>query len=253
MKNLIRLAAVVTVATAACAHAQSALTNDMVAKLVASGMPESAVIGIIQSQPSSYATGPKDLAVLQQSGVSPNEIAAMLQRGSSDNTANQSSQSPAGSSAGLALRDGTPVRLRLTRTLSSGQATVGDKIDFDVLDDVRVGGTVVVPRGTKAIGSITQAEPKKRMGRAGKLNFMLEQVRLSDDTKVTLRATRETSGGGHVGAMTAGIVAASIFIWPAAPLFLMMHGKDAVIPEGTEITAYVDGDVQLNPVVASLK
>jgi len=34
--------------------------------------------------------------------------------------------------------------------------------------------------------------------------------------------------------------------FPAAPFFLFMHGKDISIPEGTEITAYVSGDVKLD-------
>lgn len=33
---------------------------------------------------------------------------------------------------------------------------------------------------------------------------------------------------------------------PAAPFFLFMHGKDISIPKGTEITAYVNGDMKLD-------
>src|SRR5438094_137690 len=53
-------------------------------------------------------------------------------------------------------------------------------------------------------------------------------------------------GGRHTGAMTGGIVATGIVFFPAAPFFLFMHGKDITIPKGTEITAYVNGDMQLN-------
>jgi hypothetical protein len=233
------------IAVSTTAWAQSALNNEMIVKLAASGMPEPTIVGIIQSQPGAYATAPKDLAALQQAGLSPNEITAMLQRGFAVSGSNGISADTDLHPAAVALRDGTPIRLRLTRTLSSSDVTVGEKIDFDVLDDVRVGNRIVVSRGTKAIGAITLAEPKKRMGRAGKLNFMLEQMRLADNTRVTLRADRQTSGQGHVGAMATGMVVTALFVPIAAPLFLMMHGKDAVIPEGTEITAYVDGDVQL--------
>ncbi len=45
--------------------------------------------------------------------------------------------------------------------------------------------------------------------------------------------------------MTAGIVATSLIVWPAAPFFLFMHGKDITIPKGTEITAYVNGNMEL--------
>jgi len=54
-------------------------------------------------------------------------------------------------------------------------------------------------------------------------------------------------GGGHQGAITGAIVATSIVFFPAAPLFLLVHGKDITIPKGTEITAYINGDIPLDP------
>jgi hypothetical protein len=43
------------------------------------------------------------------------------------------------------------------------------------------------------------------------------------------------------------MVATSVVFFPAAPLFLFMHGKDITIPQGTEITAYINGDTALDP------
>lgn len=54
-------------------------------------------------------------------------------------------------------------------------------------------------------------------------------------------------GGGHQGAITGAVVATSIVFFPAAPLFLLVHGKDITIPKGTEITAYINGDIPLDP------
>jgi hypothetical protein len=45
--------------------------------------------------------------------------------------------------------------------------------------------------------------------------------------------------------MTAGIVVTALVVWPAAPFFLLMHGKDFTIPKNTEITAYINGDMTL--------
>ena len=47
--------------------------------------------------------------------------------------------------------------------------------------------------------------------------------------------------------MTGAIVATSIVFFPAAPAFLFMKGKDITIPKGTEITAYINGEVGLDP------
>jgi hypothetical protein len=146
------------------------------------------------------------------------------------------------------LDDGTPIKLRLDRTLSSADAKTGDNIDFEVLEEVKINDVVVIPKGNIAIGTVTAAEHKKRMARGGKLDIEIDYVKLADGEKAAIRAVKETKGGGHTGAMTGAIVATSLVVWPAAPFFLFMHGKDTTIPKGTEIAAYVNGNMPLDPV-----
>ena len=136
--------------------------------------------------------------------------------------------------------------MRLSRTISSSDAQVNDKVDFDVLEEVKVGDILVIPKGSVAWGTVTEAQPKRRVARGGKLDINIDAVRLADSEKAALRAVKEVKGGGHTGAMTAGIVAAGLIVWPAAPFFLFMHGKDVTIPQGTEITAYINGDCNLD-------
>ena len=119
-------------------------------------------------------------------------------------------------------------------------------MDFEVLEDVKVGDINIIPKGSVAWGTVTEAQAKRRMARGGKLDINIDDVRLVDGEKAALRAVKEVKGGGHTGAMTAGIVATSLVILPAAPFFLFMHGKDITIPQGTEITAYINGDFNLD-------
>src|SRR5713101_57288 len=145
------------------------------------------------------------------------------------------------------LEDGTPIKLRLTRNLSSADATTGDRVDFEVLEDIKVKDVIVVPRGGLALATVTEAQHKRRMARGGKLDVNIDDVRLVDGEKAPLRAVKEVKGGGHTGAMTGAMIGTAIVFFPAAPLFLFMHGKDITIPKGTEITAYVNGDIPLDP------
>ena len=146
------------------------------------------------------------------------------------------------------LEDGTPIKLRLTRNLSSADATTGDRVDFEVLEDIKVKDVIVVPRGGLALATVTEAQHKRRMARGGKLNVNIDDVRLIDGEKAPLRAVKEVKGGGHTGAMTGAMIGTAIVFFPAAPLFLFMHGKDITIPKGTEVTAYINGDIPLDPV-----
>ncbi len=144
------------------------------------------------------------------------------------------------------LEDGTPIHLVLSENLSSASAVTGQTVAFEVVDDVVVDNLLVIPRGSTAWATVTEAQHKRHLGRGGKLDLNIDKVRLADGEKALLRAVKDTQGGGHTGAMTGAMVATSLVVWPAAPLFLLMHGKDVTIPKGTDITAFTQGDVRLN-------
>jgi hypothetical protein len=158
----------------------------------------------------------------------------------------QSPQTDFTSKKGFVLEDQTPVRLRLNRTVSSADAHVGDTVDFETLDDITVNGTLVIPKGGLAFATVTEAQAKRRMARGGKLDINIDYVKLVSGDRAALRAVKDGKGGGHTGAMVGGMVATSLVFFPAAPFFLFMHGKDISIPKGTEITAYVNGDVKMD-------
>jgi hypothetical protein len=150
------------------------------------------------------------------------------------------------SAKGFVLEDGIPVKLRLNRNVSSADAQVGEGVDFEVLEEVSINGVLVIPKGGLARGTVTEAQAKRRMARGGKLDMNVDNVRLVDGEKAALRAVKQAKGGGHTGAMTAGIVVTGLLVWPAAPFFLFMHGKDITVPKGAEITAYINGDMKLD-------
>lgn len=177
------------------------------------------------------------LLVFQASPV----FAAASQQASTDNPG----QGAAASVKQPLLEDGTPVKLRISQTVSSADAHVGDRVEFEILEEVTVANTVIIPKGGIAWGTVTKAQPKRRLGRGGKLEIVMDSVRLADGEKAALRATKGVEGGGHTGAMTAGIVATGLLIWPAAPFFLFMHGKDITIPKGTEVPTFINGNFPL--------
>lgn len=230
--------------------AQPALDNETVLKLFKAGLSEEVILGMVNNQPGKYSMSADDVIALKSAGVSDKVIAAMVNKNSgatpiADVKPNTGASLLPAVVPDLILHDATPVRLRLSRNLSSADAKVGDNVDFEVLDDVKVDDVMVIPRGATAIATITKAEHKKRMARGGKLDVNIDYVRVANE-KIALRAVKETSGGGHTGAMTGGMVATAIVFFPAAPFFLFMHGKDTTIPKGTEITAYVNGEIKLD-------
>jgi hypothetical protein len=144
------------------------------------------------------------------------------------------------------LEDGTPVSLRISQTVSSADAHVNDRVEFEVVDEVRVADALIIPKGGIAWGAVTEAQHKRRLGRGGKLEIVMNSVRLADGETAPLRATKEAQGGGHQGVMTAGIVATGLIFWPVAPAFLFIHGKDITISKGTGVPTFINGNFALD-------
>ncbi|MBI3682259.1 MAG: PEGA domain-containing protein [Acidobacteria bacterium] len=152
--------------------------------------------------------------------------------------------------AGLAqivVPEGTKIRVRLDQTISSATAEEGQTVELTATDAVRIGDVVVVPEGARVTGTITEARSKRRMGRAGKMDFSIDRVKTSDNQWVQLRYTvTKKSGESHAvrtGVITAGV--AAVF-WPAAPVFLLMKGKDITINKGVTFDVYTDVNHTLN-------
>ncbi|MCU1323375.1 MAG: hypothetical protein JWM43_3024 [Acidobacteriaceae bacterium] len=138
------------------------------------------------------------------------------------------------------------MKLRLAENLTSATAKTGQSVLFEVTDDVVVQGVTILAKGASALATVTEANSKKSLGRGGKLNVNVDSARLADGEKVQLRAVRDNKGGGHIAVMTTAMVATTIVFFPVAPLFLFIHGKDITIPKGTEVTAFVQGDMKLD-------
>jgi hypothetical protein len=122
----------------------------------------------------------------------------------------------------LTLANGTPIHLKLGKTISTASAHVGDVVELHAAEEVVVDGLTVVPIGATAVGIVTEVEPKKRLGRGGKLSLSINFLRLANNEKAAARSFQETSESISQG-----------------------HGKDIVFAEGSDFTAYVDGDVHL--------
>jgi hypothetical protein len=129
----------------------------------------------------------------------------------------------------IILPNQTAIHLKLGRTLSSATAHVGEEVNFEVARDVVVRGVTLIAKGAPAIGAVTEAEPKKRMGKAGKLDVNVTSVVLANNEKIALRSF----GANQNLDQKSGI---------SLPL---MHGKDVTLSKDAEITAYVDGDQHL--------
>jgi len=136
------------------------------------------------------------------------------------------------------IPEGTDVRLQLVEKLSSSTATEGQRFNLVTDEDVKINGIVVIPRGSKAVGTVVAAKKRGFMGKAGDLSVQINYVVLGED-RIRLRANKGKEGEGRVGATVALTV---LF----GPLGLLKRGKDVEINPGTIIDAYIDETTVIN-------
>lgn len=135
------------------------------------------------------------------------------------------------------LTCGTFVRLEFAAPISSKTAQVGDRLTLRVTDDIKVGNTVIVPRGTLADGDITFVRRTGPGGIPGTLTYRLNALHVNG-TSVPLWLIEGRSGDPRLpGAET---------VIPGAGAFTFFrHGKDVDIKPGIPVTAYVAADTTL--------
>lgn len=129
------------------------------------------------------------------------------------------------------LLQGTPVHVRILKPLSSATAHIGDAVEFEVLDDVLLDGVVIIAKGAKATGNTSEVETKKHFGHDGKVSFIITSVRLTNNESAPVRCYHEAFGTNTNT--------------PNSTLPQLGSGKDATIPQGSEFTAQIDGDLHL--------
>ena len=139
------------------------------------------------------------------------------------------------------LRTGTPVVLRLAEGISTKEkaAKTNDRVRMEVAEAVTVGGVVVIPVGSPAVGELTDVRNKGMWGKSGRIVGRALTVNANGRT-IRLSGTFDTKGG----AGTAGAVAVSAIVFLPAGFF--MTGKSAELPAGSTVRAFIDEDVPLS-------
>ena len=107
--------------------------------------------------------------------------------------------------AQVVVPDGTKVRVRLDQTLSSATAEEGQTVELSVTDAIVVDGVAVVAEGARGTGTVVIAQEKRRMGRAGKLDFSVDRVRAVNGQWLPVRYTL-TKKQGDSKSVSTGVI-----------------------------------------------
>jgi PEGA domain-containing protein len=133
---------------------------------------------------------------------------------------------PASTPINVVLTDGTPVKLRLGNMASASAARVGENIELEVADDVRVFDVVVISKGNIANAEVTGLHAG--LGSGTRFDISLRSITLSDEHMIPVRSTHERANRDDQAMVISNAT------------------QDASIAPGTIVIAYVDGNQTLD-------
>jgi hypothetical protein len=146
-------------------------------------------------------------------------------------------QAPAVAADGtLTLNAGIPVTLAVSQEVNSSKNHQGDPVPLTVLNDVKIGDTIVIPRGTPAVGEVTWRTGKGAFGKSGKLEFVLHHIDLNGQ-RIPIAGEYRQEGEGNTIATGVAIIAVGVFAG-------FITGKRARLPMGRELMARIAEPVQ---------
>src|SRR5258708_9870315 len=90
--------------------------------------------------------------------------------------------------AGAGLTSGTTMQTELTKSLDTRKAKVGDEVTAKVTQDVKSDGRVVVPKGSKLIGHVTEASARGNGNSESRLGIAFDRAVLKSGQEVALGA-----------------------------------------------------------------
>jgi len=140
------------------------------------------------------------------------------------------------------LSKGTEIKLRMAQTLTSKTASIGERIELQVADDVVVAGALLVPKNTRVLGTVQEGRASEGDRKnSHKIAMQVDYIRLGN-RRILVSGTYSDKGKIDRGAVVASTIAFGL-----TGLVVAMESRTGEIKEGTEIKATVAEDVALLP------
>jgi len=133
-----------------------------------------------------------------QSGASANENADANAKADAKHGSKQANGSASGSgsgsagvstnSAAAALDSGTNIQAELTKSLDAKKAKAGDEVTAKVTEDVKSNGQVVIHKGSKLVGHVTEVKARSKEDSESRLGLAFDRAVLKNGEQVALGA-----------------------------------------------------------------
>lgn len=145
---------------------------------------------------------------------------------------------PASKPAALVrLPAGTSVRFTTNGPIDSRSIRQGERFGLTVADDVMAGAQLVIPRGTPAVGEVEALSDRGSFGRGAKFTLVPLFVDFGGQ-RINLTGKTKSEGRSQIGA-------AAVTTVLIGGVGLLITGRSATLPAGSELRGEIRSDVSL--------
>ena len=218
-----------------------ALTNKDVLDMIKAGLAADIIVAKIKSSETNFDTSPAALGELKAANVPDAVILAMV-KGPATHGAGNAAPPADGI---VNVPDGTEIEIQLIAVASGEQLKVGDVVDFTVVRPVQVNGLTIFEKDAVGRARITTAKRAGHWGKAGKLEWAMQDVLATDGNRIPARFTQRQIGDSKGGTVAVAAVATTVLLGPLGLLWGLKKGKPAIIPASNRYSVFVHGDVKV--------
>lgn len=127
----------------------------------------------------------------------------------------------------ITLPANTPVTVRMNEELTTRRNREGDTFYMSVATDVVQDGFVIIPAGSRAVGTITWLTRRGAFGKSGKMDISINAIEVQG-TRIPVVGTFRQEGEGNTVATVGAVVLVGVF-------GAFVTGRSGVIPAGREL------------------
>lgn len=226
------------------------LHNNDILRMNAQGLKPGAIIAKIVTSNCNFDVFPPVLKDLRRRGVPDTVLIAMTMVPYGPPSAVLAEKVMAEpETVTVTIPAGTIVRVEAAHAVSSADVKEGGLIDFVVSRRVIVNGVLVIDRGAVARARVIRSKRGSSWGRAGLLEFALEDVVAVDGSRLPVQLSKYVRGTNRTKAVTAAAIITGAVAFPYSPpvalFWALKKGDDAVLDSSSKLVAKIQSTQEI--------
>lgn len=143
----------------------------------------------------------------------------------------------------VTIPDDQLIRVKLLDSINSGRSYAGQLIPYEVVNDIKIENSLVIPAGMKGNLHVSEIESAGKMGKDGEIKITFKELMMLDGTKLQVELDEEAQqeNKSQKLAIGASLLGTALFGLPGVVVGYFVEGEEEEIPAGSEFYIQSNG------------